>query len=39
MPGRDEGKMLRTTHPQFIQGQINYSFVQMILKTTQKAVR
>ena len=23
MPGRDEGKMLRSTHPQFIQVQIN----------------
>lgn len=39
MPGRDEGKMLRSTHPQFIQEQTNCSFVPMTLRTTQKVVQ
>ena len=39
MPGRDEGKMLRSTHPQFIPEQINCSFVPMTLRMAQKVVQ
>ena len=39
MPGRDEGKMLRSTHPQFILEQINCSFVPMTLRMAQKVVQ